>query len=84
MVGDVVGGSLSDIILKKTGNAKVARRVVAAPGFLLAGAAVIPAALTTDTTTSILCLAASFFFSRMGDWPGVAVPWMWADSSAGR
>ena len=35
MLGDVVGGSLSDLVFKRTGNASFARRVVAAPGFLL-------------------------------------------------
>src|SRR3984957_4927106 len=62
MAGDIVGGTLSDMILKSTGNAKLARRVVAAPGFILAGVFVIPAALTTNTIHSILLLAASFFF----------------------
>src|SRR4029077_20873509 len=62
MAGDLTGGSLSDLIFKATGNAKWARGVVAAPGFILASAFVIPAALTPNTLTSIVCLAASFFF----------------------
>jgi sugar phosphate permease len=61
MLGDVVGGSLTDGILAKTGNTKLARRIVAAPGFLLAGVFVIPAAITNSSLTSVLCLAASFF-----------------------
>lgn len=74
MTGDVVGGWLSDMILKKTGRARVARRLVAAPGFLLAGVFLVPAALTTDATTSILCLAASFFFLEWVIGPAWAVP----------
>jgi sugar phosphate permease len=74
MVGDVTGGSLSDVIFKATGNAKLARRVVAAPGFLLAGTFVIPAALTPNTFTSILCLAISFFFLEWVIGPAWAVP----------
>ena len=74
MAGDVIGGSLSDLILKATGNAKLARRVVAAPGFLLASAFVIPAALTADKFTSIACLAASFFFLEWVIGPAWAVP----------
>jgi sugar phosphate permease len=74
MAGDVVGGSLSDLIFKRTGNAKLGRRVVAAPGFLLAGVFVIPAALTPNTFTSILCLAASFFFLEWVIGPAWAVP----------
>jgi len=74
MAGDVIGGSLSDLIFKTTGNAKLARRVVAAPGFILASAFVIPAALTTNTFRSILCLAVSFFFLEWVIGPAWAVP----------
>jgi sugar phosphate permease len=74
MAGDVVGGSLSDVIFKTTGKAKLARRVVAAPGFILASAFVIPAALTPDTFRSILFLASSFFFLEWVIGPAWAVP----------
>ena len=74
MAGDVTGGSLSDMILKATGKAKLARRVVAAPGFLLAGAFVIPAALTANKFTSIVYLALSFFFLEWVIGPAWAVP----------
>ena len=74
MAGDVTGGSLSDLIFKTTGKAKLARRVVAAPGFLLASAFVIPAALTTNKLSSIVCLAASFFFLEWVIGPSWAVP----------
>ena len=74
MAGDVVGGWLSDSILKRTGRARLARRGVAAPGFLLAGAFLIPAALAADASTSILCLAASFFFLEWVIGPAWAVP----------
>jgi sugar phosphate permease len=74
MAGDLVGGSLSDMIFKATGNATLARRVVAAPGFLLAGAFVVPAALTSNTFRSVLLLAASFFFLEWVIGPAWAVP----------
>jgi len=74
MLGDVVGGWLSDIILKRTGKAKLARRGIAAPGFLLAGVFLIPAATAGDATTSILCLATSFFFLEWVIGPAWAVP----------
>ena len=74
MAGDVVGGWLSDMILKRTGNAKLARRGVAAPGFLLAGAFVLPAAMVEDATISILFLATSFFFLEWVIGPAWAVP----------
>ena len=74
MAGDIIGGSLSDMIFKATGRAKLARRVVAAPGFLLASVFVIPAALTANRFTSIVCLAASFFFLEWVIGPAWAVP----------
>ena len=74
MLGDVVGGSLSDLILKRTHNAKLARRGVAVPGFILAGVFVIPAAMVGDTTLSILLLATSFFFLEWVIGPAWAVP----------
>lgn len=74
MLGDVVGGYLSDLILKRTGKAKLARRAIAAPGFLLAGVFVIPAAMVADATMSIVCLAISFFFLEWVIGPAWAVP----------
>jgi MFS family permease len=74
MLGDVVGGWLTDSILKKTSNAKLARRAVAAPGFILAGLFVVPAALTTSPAVSVLCLAASFFSLELVIGPAWAVP----------
>jgi sugar phosphate permease len=74
MAGDLTGGSLSDLIFHRTSNARLARRGVAAPGFLLAAVFIIPAALTSGTTTSILCLAASFFFLEWVIGPAWAVP----------
>lgn len=74
MAGDVVGGWISDTILRRTGNARLARRGVAAPGFLLAGAFVLPAAMVGDATTSIACLATSFFFLEWVIGPAWAVP----------
>ena len=74
MAGDIFGGALSDRIFKRTNSARLARRVVAAPGFLLAGLFLIPAALTSEAVTSILCLAASFFFLEWVIGPAWAVP----------
>ena len=74
MAGDLAGGSISDLIFKATGKAKLARRVVAAPGFLLAAVFVIPAALTANKFSSILYLSASFFFLEWVIGPAWAVP----------
>ena len=74
MAGDLVGGSLSDLMFKRTGRARFARSVVAAPGFLLSGVFLIPAAMTENAWTSVLCLATSFFFLEFVIGPAWAVP----------
>ena len=74
MAGDLFGGSLSDMVFRRTGNAKFARRIVAAPGFLLAAAFLIPAAMTNSAWTCILFLAASFFCLEWVIGPAWAVP----------
>ena len=74
MAGDLIGGSISDWMFKRTGKAKFARRVVAAPGFLLSGMFIIPAAITENAWTSVLCLATSFFFLEFVIGPAWAVP----------
>jgi sugar phosphate permease len=74
MAGDLFGGSMSDMVFRRTGNAKFSRRIVAAPGFLLAAAFLIPAAMTSSTWTCILFLAASFFCLEWVIGPAWAVP----------
>jgi sugar phosphate permease len=74
MLGDVTGGSLSDFFFKRTRDARFARRIVAAPGFLLAGVFVIPAAMTHNALASVLFLAISFFFLEFVIGPAWAVP----------
>jgi len=74
MAGDLVGGSLSDFVFKRTGKSRFARSIVAAPGFLLSGVFLIPAAMTGSAGTSVLCLALSFFFLEFVIGPAWAVP----------
>jgi len=74
MAGDLVGGSMSDLMFKRTGKARFSRSVVAAPGFLLSGVFLLPAAMTESAYTSVLCLAASFFFLEFVIGPAWAVP----------
>ncbi len=74
MTGDVVGGWLTDTIYHKTGSARKARRWVAVPAFIMAGAFSIPAAMTSDTRICLLFIAASFFSLEMVIGPAWAVP----------
>jgi sugar phosphate permease len=74
MVGDIVGGTLTDRVYKKTGRLKFARRIVAAPAMLASGVCLIPAAMTQSAWTAILCLTASLFFLELVISPAWAVP----------
>jgi sugar phosphate permease len=74
MVGDLLGGTLTDSIYRKTGKLKFARRIVAAPAMLISGAFLIPAGLTHQASTAILCLTGSLFFLELVISPAWAVP----------
>ena len=74
MVGDIVGGTLTDRVYKKTGKLKFARRIVAAPAMLASGVCLIPAAMTQSAWTAVLCLTASLFFLELVISPAWAVP----------
>lgn len=59
--GDLAGGTLSDLIAKRTGNLKLARRSVAIAGFLLAAASILPATFTTSPEASVLYTCFALF-----------------------
>ena len=61
VVGDLAGGWFSDLVLKRTGNANIARRWVAIAGFLLSAVATVPAVLTPDPHVSVAWYCVAFF-----------------------
>lgn len=61
VLGDLAGGWLSDGYLKRTDNLKMARRVVAVAGFLIAGTMVPLAATAGDPLVSIAFFALAVF-----------------------
>src|SRR5205807_5915633 len=83
MIGDLAGGLLADQVLRKTGNLRLARRVVAAPGLLLAAVLLIPAGTTDSAIAAILCLTASNFFLELVLGPAWVVPMPGDDTSSG-
>jgi sugar phosphate permease len=83
MVGDVAGGVLTDAVLRRTGNLRLARRVVAAPGLLLAALLLLPAGTTDSAMVAILCLTASNFFLELVLGPAWAVPMDVGGTSSG-
>jgi sugar phosphate permease len=74
MVGDLVGGGLTDTVYRRTGKLKFARRIVAAPAMLASAVCLIPAATTLHAWTAILCLTGSLFFLELVISPAWAVP----------
>jgi sugar phosphate permease len=60
-VGNALGGWLSDEILRKTGNSKFARRVVAMAALLMAAGFIIPAALTNSAYMAVFFLTGAVF-----------------------
>jgi sugar phosphate permease len=83
MAGDLAGGVLTDHALRKTGNLRLARRIVAAPGLLLAALLLIPAGTTGSAIAAILCLTASNFFLELVLGPAWAVPMDVGGTSSG-
>jgi len=74
VIGDTLGGVISDKILHKTGNVRLARLGVIVPGFAGALASLIPILYTQDMTIVALCLSAGFFFAELVIGPMWSIP----------
>jgi MFS family permease len=72
--GDLLGGSISDGILERTGDLRKARRNVVIVGFLGAFVCLLPMFLTRDLTLITLSLGAGFFFAEIVIGPMWAIP----------
>jgi MFS family permease len=74
VVGDTMGGVLSDRLLRKTGSLVVARNYVIAAGFIGAFIFLIPVVLFHNLTIAAVCLSLAFFFAELIVGPIWAVP----------
>jgi sugar phosphate permease len=83
MIGDILGGVLTDTLFRRTKRLAFSRRVVAAPALLGAALCLVPAATTGDAVTAIIWLAASNLFLEMVLGPAWAVPMDVAGPSSG-
>jgi MFS family permease len=72
--GDLLGGTISDGILKRTGDLVRARRDVVVAGFAGSFICLLPMFATRDLTTIVLCLAAAFFFAELVIGPMWSIP----------
>jgi MFS family permease len=83
VVGDALGGILSDYLLHRTGRVTLSRLVVIIVGMLGAAACLVWVPFTHDLTTLALCLSGGFFFLELVIGPIWAVPMDIAPQHAG-
>jgi MFS family permease len=74
VVGDSLGGILSDRIFKSTGNVRFARLSVIVAGFAGALLSLLPILFIHDITVVALCLSGGFFFAELVIGPIWSVP----------
>jgi MFS family permease len=74
VIGDSVGGVLSDAIHKRTGKVRLARLSVTVAGFAGAFASLLPILYVHDMTIVALCLSSGFFFAEITIGPMWSVP----------
>jgi len=74
VVGDYLGGVVSDRILHRTNDLQRARRNVVMAGFLASFACMVPVFLTRDLVLIILSLGAAFFFAELVIGPMWSIP----------
>ena len=65
VVGDTVGGVVSDRLLRKTGSLVLARRGVIVVGFLGAFVFLMGVLMFHDLRTTAVCLSLAFFFAEL-------------------
>jgi len=74
VIGDTLGGVISDLILHKSGNLALARRSVIVAGFVGAAVFTVPVVLVHDLTIAAACLSLAFLFAELIVGPIWAVP----------
>jgi MFS family permease len=74
VVGDYLGGVISDRILHRTGDLQRARRNVVMAGFLGSFACMVPVFLTHDLVLIIVSLGAAFFCAEIVIGPMWSIP----------
>ena len=74
VVGDTLGGVVSDWLLRRTGSRNVARRNLVVVGMLGAMVSLVPLMLTQDVVSVAICLSLGFFFAELTIGPMWAIP----------
>jgi MFS family permease len=74
VAGDMLGGTISDGVLRRTGSLLKARRNVVVVGFLGAFVCLLPMFMTHALTPIVLSLAGGFFFAEIVIGPMWSIP----------
>jgi MFS family permease len=74
VVGNTLGGIVSDRILTRTGSRNKARRNLVVFGFLCSLACMLPLLFSQNLTWAAICLSLAFFFSEFTIGPLWAIP----------
>jgi MFS family permease len=72
--GDYLGGVLSDVILRRTGDVRKARCRLVMLAFIASFLCLLPVFMTHDLTIIVISLAAAFFFAEIVIGPMWAIP----------
>lgn len=83
VVGDLVGGMISDRLFRKTGNLRVARSYMVAVCMGMTALSLIPVLTLSDPMYALLFLGAAMFFNEMTIGPMWAIPMDIATDKAG-
>jgi MFS family permease len=83
VVGDYLGGVVSDRILERTGDLQKARRNVVMAGFLGSFVCLLPVFITHDLVAIILALGAAFFCAEIVIGPMWSIPMDFAGKFSG-
>ncbi|HXZ13378.1 MAG TPA: MFS transporter [Candidatus Sulfotelmatobacter sp.] len=74
VIGDTLGGVMSDRIYKKTQSRNKARRDLVVIGFLASLAFMLPIVFSHNLTVAAVCLSLAFFFAEFTIGPMWAIP----------
>ena len=74
VIGDALGGVMSDRIFKKTHSGNKARRNLVVMGFLCSLAFMVPIVFTHNLSLAAVCLSLAFFFAEFTIGPMWAIP----------
>jgi MFS family permease len=83
VVGDTLGGVVTDRVYERTRSRDKARRNLVVFGFLCSLASMLPILFVHDVTVAAICLSTAFFFSEFTIGPMWAIPMDIAPKYAG-